>query len=122
MPKRQSEIEEIVFEKVYPLYGAIDIRNSTVERNAALQSDLVIQFKVLLQTLQQLKKASGFALIDEKIFLAKKWLVKIKNAAGFNEEIGLNDFLDNDIIPFLVQFRDGNPSLAQPIDAYFDGN
>jgi hypothetical protein len=115
----QTEMEEIVFNKVYPLYGAVDIRNSTVERNAALQKDLEVQFTVLLDTLKELKRESGFGLLDEKIFLSRKWLEKIKNPSGFNEEIKLNEFLDNDIIPFLVQFRDGNPAYSSIMEKYF---
>ncbi len=115
----QPEMEEIIFDKVYPLYGAIDIRNSTIERNAALQKDLEVQFTILLDTLQQLKKESGFGLIDEKIFIARKWLEKIKNPSGFNEEMKLNDFLDNDITPFLVHFREGNPVFSSIMEQYF---
>jgi len=115
----QPEMEEIVFNKVFPLYGAIDIRNSTVERNASLQKDLVIQFNVLLETLQRLQQESGFGLLDEKIFLSRKWLDKIKNPDGFNDEVKLNDFLDNDIIPFLVQFREGNPVYSSVMEKYF---
>ncbi len=36
-----SEIEPIVFEGVYPLYGASDIRGSSTLRHAAIQADLV---------------------------------------------------------------------------------
>jgi hypothetical protein len=115
----QPEMEEIIFNKVYPLYGAVDIRNSTVERNASLQKDLVVQFNILLDTFKQLKKESGFGLLDEKIFLSRKWLEKIKDPSGFNEEVKLNDFLDNDIIPFLVQFRDGNPAYSVIMEKYF---
>jgi len=115
----QPEMEEIVFDKVFPLYGAVDIRNSTVERNASLQKDLVVQFTVLLETLQQLKRESGFGLLDEKIFLSRKGLEKIKNPAGFNEEVKLNDFLENDIIPFLVHFREGSPGYSSIMEKYF---
>lgn len=38
---KQSVIEPIVFNQVYPLYGAIDIRNSSIERNHAIQQDLL---------------------------------------------------------------------------------
>lgn len=117
---RQKEIEEIVFEKVYPLYGAVDIRNSTVERNAAQRADLRIQFTILLDVLKELKQESGFGLLDEKIFLSRKWLDKINSSSGFNQEVRLNDFLENNIYPFLVQFKEGNPALEFVIDKYFD--
>ncbi|HKZ66502.1 MAG TPA: hypothetical protein VJ111_09120 [Chitinophagaceae bacterium] len=116
----QREIEEIVFEKVYPLYGAVDVRNSTIERNAALRTDLKVQFTILLDTLNELKQESGFGLLDEKIFLSRKWLDKINTPSGFNQEVRLNDFLENNIYPFLVQFKEGNPVLGSVIDKYFD--
>ncbi len=116
---RQREIEEIVFEKVYPLYGAVDIRNSTVERNAAQRSDLRIQFTILLEVLNELKHESGFGLLDEKIFLSRKWLDKINSSSGFNQEVRLNDFLENNILPFLLQFKEGNPALASTVEKYF---
>lgn len=119
-PKGQHEIEEIVFEKVYPLYGAIDVRNSTIERNAALRTDLKVQFTILLDVLNELKQESGFGLLDEKIFLSRKWLDKINSPSGFNQEVRLNDFLENNIFPFLLQFKEGNPTLSPVIEKYFD--
>jgi hypothetical protein len=118
--KGQHEIEEIVFEKVYPLYGAVDVRNSTIERNAALRTDLKLQFTILLDVLNELKQESGFGLLDEKIFLSRKWLDKISSPSGFNQEVRLNDFLENNIFPFLLQFKEGNPALAPTIEKYFD--
>src|SRR5688572_19609896 len=116
----QPEIGEIIFDKVFPLYGAVDIRNSTAERNAASQKDLIVQFNVLLEVLRQLRHESGFGLIDEKIFVSKKWLEKIRDQSGFGEIIKLNDFLDNDLVPFLQQFKAGNPGYASTINRYFD--
>ena len=116
--KGQREMEEIVFEKVYPLYGAVDIRNSTIERNAALRRDLQVQFTILLDVLNELKRESGFGLLEEKIFLSRKWLDKINSPSGFNQEVRLNDFLENNIFPFLLQFKEGNPALADIIDKY----
>jgi hypothetical protein len=44
----EQEIEEIGFENVYPIYGAVDIRNSTIERNGALQKDISLHLDILL--------------------------------------------------------------------------
>lgn len=114
----QREIEDIIFDKVYPLYGSVDIRNSTVERNASTRSDLAIQFNILLDVLNRLKEETGFGLLDEKIFLSRKWRDRINNTSGFNQEVRLNDFLDNNIYPFLLQFKEGNPKLAPVFDEY----
>ncbi len=115
-----AELEEIEFENVYPLYGAVDIRNSSIERNAALNKDLQVQFTVLLKMLHDLKKHSGFGLIDEKIFLTQKYLDLINNPQGFNQETKLNDFLENNIAPFLQQFKEGDPAAERIMENYFD--
>ncbi|RYY62003.1 MAG: GAF domain-containing protein [Chitinophagaceae bacterium] len=111
---------DIVFENVYPLYGAVDIRNSTIERNAALAEDLKIQFHVLTEVLSALKNKTGFGLLDEKIFSAQAWLKKIENSAVFSEEIRLNDFLENEMMPFLREFVKGNKELQAIVKPYFD--
>jgi hypothetical protein len=100
------------------LYGAVDIRNSTIERNAALRADLSVQFKILLDVLNRLKDQSGFGLLDEKIFLSRKWVENINNTTGFNQEVRLNDFLENNVHPFLIQFRNGHPEYAPVIEEY----
>jgi hypothetical protein len=114
----KSETEPISFENVNALYGSIDIRNSTVERNMALQKDLEVQFRFMINTLETLKRESGFGLIDPKIYAAQQWLEKIKSPAGFNQQVEVNDFLENTMMPFLVQFREGSPELAPVIDEY----
>lgn len=113
------ETEDIIFEKVFPLYGAVDIRNSTVQRNEALQKDLGVQFSILIDTLEKLKEETGFGLLDQKLFSSAKWLQLINNPDGFSQEVKLNDFLENDIIPFLSDFKLGNPAFAPIIDNYF---
>ncbi|PZR22531.1 MAG: GAF domain-containing protein [Citrobacter freundii] len=120
-PQSRKETEDIVFEDVYPLYGAVDIRNSTVERNMALRKDLRVQFKALLSVLVKLKDATNFGLLDEKIFVSQQWLAKIEKDSGvFNQEIKLNEFLENDMIPFLLQFIDNRPDLTAIADEYFE--
>ncbi|MFC0773236.1 GAF domain-containing protein [Terrimonas alba] len=118
--KDGRETEDIVFEKVFPLYGAVDIRNSTVQRNEALQKDLGVQFSILIDALDKLKEETGFGLIDEKLFSSARWLDLINNPEGFSQEVKLNDFLENDIIPFLSDFKLGNPAFASIIDNYFE--
>jgi hypothetical protein len=53
------KMASITFEDVYPLYGAIDIRNSSVERAHAIQLDILEQLKAARQVLysSRLQKA-----------------------------------------------------------------
>ena len=110
-PKTAS-IESINFKNVYPLYGAVDIRNSTIERNLALQIDLKLQFEVLIETFAILKKELGFTLADEMVFKCKKWLAKINENRMDNDELKVREFLDLEVHPFLLHFKE-NQALAK---------
>ncbi len=115
------EAAEIDFREVYPLYGAVDIRNSTVMRNMAMLNDNVIQLNILLKVLHDLKTETGFGLIDEKIFATTDWinLIEVDNQE-FNQQVKLNDFLVNTINPFLEKFTYSRPELNIIVQEYFD--
>jgi hypothetical protein len=117
--KDKTEIKTVYFESVYPLYGAIDIRNSTVERNNALHADLKIQFEILVQTLTALKQQFRLGLIDEKIFECREWMNNISRNLTANDEINLNGFLEEDINPFLLHYKKNYASAENIINAYF---
>jgi hypothetical protein len=117
-PTVRTEIENIIFDKVYPLYGAVDLRNSTVQRNEALQKDLQTQFDLLIKTLSGLRDISGFTLLEEKIYSAQRWQQNIQASSGLSQDARLTDFLDNEILPFLLDFEKGDPRFVPIIDAY----
>lgn len=130
---QNAEIESIQFRNVYPLYGAIDIRNSTLERNAALREDLRLQFNVLIETFTVLKQKLGFGLADEMIFKCRKWITEISDESTDNDEMKIRDFLENEAHPFLQHFKEeslklfgsgamdpGELVLRNRIDQYFD--
>jgi len=117
----KGKIETIGFENVYPLYGAIDIRNSTIERNKAQLNDLQQQFSLLLETLQSVKKHYSLALTDEMIFKCRKWKNALDETLNPQSEAKLTDFLEKEAVSFLKHFRLTHPESADIVDAYFAG-
>jgi hypothetical protein len=115
----KGKIETIGFEHVYPLYGAIDIRNSTVERNKAQLSDLQHQFSLLLETLQQVKKHYSLALTDEMIYKCRKWKNTLDESMTPHSEVKLTDFLEKESVSFLKHFKLTHPGSAGIVEKYF---
>lgn len=115
----KGKIETIGFEDVYPLYGAIDIRNSTIERNKAQVSDLQTQFAILLETLQQVKKYYNLALTDEMIYKCKKWKNTLDDSLTPHSEVKLTDFLEKEAVSFLKHFKLTHPGSAAIVEKYF---
>ena len=111
---------EVGFRNVYPLYGAVDIRNSTIDRNEAMLKDNTLQVELLVRVLTVLKEQTGFGLIDEKICLANTWLkVLSETGSNFEDQVKLTDFLDKDATPFLRNFTENRPPLQEIAKTYF---
>lgn len=114
----RTEIQEIEFKDVYPLYGAIDIRNSTIERSKAMNRDLQIQFNSLIGLLHELSARTQFVLLEEKIFTAQKWLDEINATDECTQQLEIGEFLENNILPFLLDFKTRDAEVSQLIDQY----
>jgi hypothetical protein len=118
--QRTSDLSTIVFKNVYPLYGAIDIRNSTIERNEAVVTDFKVLFGLLEEILIAIRQHVGISLADELIFQCKKWLNVISESYADDNYLRMNEFLVQEIVPFLNHFNRSNPELAETIQQYFE--
>jgi hypothetical protein len=88
-----KKMDEIRFEHVYPLYGAIDIRNSTIERNNALHKDMRHYFLLVQNVLKQLNVANKnivAVFMDE----AENFLKQTENFFSGNEETAFDTFMN----------------------------
>lgn len=117
---KPASIKKIEFRQVYPLYGAIDMRNSTIERNRVVLADMQYQFDRLQEVLQEIKDRVGFALTDDFIFKCRKWRRLLDDILTTHDEIRINQFLNDEAHPFLKHFQQSNPELEAVINEYFN--
>lgn len=115
----QAKIEPIVFEGVYPLYGAIDIRNSSIERNNAIQLDLLEQLNQANAIVQKAKEETGFPLLDETTFKLQKYIHAVSNILFADEELTILHFLKTELVDLFRHLQSMQPSLNEDIDNYF---
>lgn len=114
------EIEDVAFNQVYPIYGAVDIKDSTVKRNDAFRRDAIGHLNLLLETLAQLKNSTSFGLLEEKIADCKKWQELVSDELTELSEGELNYFFENDIYIFLLELTKGKPETASITEIYFN--
>lgn len=114
-----KEIETVTFKHMYPLFGAIDIRNSTMERNKALKDDLNVLLDNLILALKAIKKIVSLEITEKILFNCKEWTKRIDNLASSNEESQLNEFLTAEVYPFLTIIKANYPQTAEIVDGYF---
>ncbi|MDF2186961.1 hypothetical protein [Paraflavitalea sp. CAU 1676] len=116
----QVKIEPIVFQNVYPMYGAIDIRNSSVERNNAIQLDLLEQLNLAHEIVQLAKKEHAFPLLDETAFKLQKFKHSVSNILFADEEIAILQFLKVELINLFKHLQSILPSLSKDINRYME--
>lgn len=114
-----QEIETVTFKGLYPLFGAIDIRNSTTERNQALREDLKIQLDLLSQTILQLKEILKLELLDKLLFNARNLIEKINTLDNSLQENIVSEFLEFEVHPVLKHIGETQPRATQTIAPYF---
>ncbi len=117
--KKDAVVEPIVFNNVFPLYGAIDIRNSSVERNQAIQQDLLEQLYMADEIVRQAQKQTNFPLLDEIRYKLDKYSDSVASVLFSDDEILVQQFLRKDIIQLFTHLQNILPALAPAIDAYF---
>ena len=115
---KEPSLETVYFKDVYPLYGAIDIRNSTMERNSALRRDLETQFRLLCEALAGLQQVVTLQLVDKMMHQAQKWQSALAGALTTADELNLNTFLKEKVGTFLQHFSQSRPDLGSLMDTY----
>ncbi|MEI9908534.1 MAG: GAF domain-containing protein [Bacteroidota bacterium] len=114
-----AKMERIIFEGVYPLYGAIDIRNSSTERAQSIQLDIIEQLQM---TKVIIKKAQGeifFPLLQEIEFKIDKYTSSASDILLSEDEIQIHDFLQRQIVDVFDHLKGAVPSLKKDIAGYF---
>lgn len=114
-----AEIETVTFEKVHPLYGAIDIRNSTFERNRAVREDIRKQLALLTETFQSIKRVIELETTETFVCACSRWADEINGYLTSEDELALNRFLAAEVNPFLLRIREEYPVTKEVVDFYF---
>jgi len=113
-----AEMEPIVFEGVYPLYGVADIRGSSRNRTAAIQADLADHLR-LAQTILRLGYGiRPLPILDELAYHIGKHITRIETELGAGDELTILDFLRRDVEPLFDHMRAFGPEVDEHIQAY----
>ena len=116
----QAKMPGISFENVYPMYASIDIRNSSTERNQAIQMDLLEHLTSAKEILQKASKLIQFPLLEETRFRIEKYIDGTSDTLLSDDELVIYDFLQKDLDTLFKNLLERRPELKQLIDDYFD--
>lgn len=114
-----AKMEPILFDNVYPLYGAIDIRNSSTERNKAIQMDMLEQLDMASDIIKKAQKQTDFPLLGEIKYKIKKYRHSVANIILSDDEIAINNFMKQEVVDLFEQLRNIAPDVEEDIKRYF---
>ncbi len=111
-------VENIIFKNLHPLYGAVDIRNSTILRNQALEKDYAIQLETLISALfsPQFQEKTQLTRI---VNTANNWRKIIQDPLTTQQEVRLNEFFNLDVQYELENLLRAEPESSEFLIPYF---
>ena len=118
MEGNQPTFKEIVFNDVYPLFGQIDIKDSSKARNLAIQRDLMIQLSHISEVLGIAFEKKKLPIYEELIFRVDNHLESIKEMLYTNSEQAIFDFVKEEITPVFEHLKNADSTLEKHILAY----
>lgn len=118
--EQQKDIGNILFEGVYPLYGAVDIRNSSVERGSAIRDDLREQLQLIQHTFRQINGDLHLPLLEELQFKNNRMLNSMEDSLFAEDEVKINEFLDHEIAPIFRHLYDSESEFKPLLNHYFE--
>jgi hypothetical protein len=114
-----ARMPAISFEDVYPLYGSIDVRNSSTERSQSIQQDLLEQLNMAKEVLAKADRIMDFPLLKEIQFRIDKYIESASDTLLSDDEMLIYDFLQNDLNALFKNLRTTRPELKKTVDSYF---
>jgi hypothetical protein len=118
-PGNNSSAANVIFENVYPLYGAIDIRNSSLERTIAIQKDLKEHLLLIDDVLEQLQSKIHLPLFEGLMFKNQNIQKSIKETMAAEDEVRINEFIKTEVEPVLSHLQTNNKPAKDIVDHYF---
>lgn len=111
-------LEEVRFPEVYPLFGASDIRGSSVTRNNAIRTDLLDQLKLADRVLEVAHGAQQLPFLDHQRFRLQGWVDQLQPGLNSGSETRIIEFLKHDIEPMFARLESFAPEVRHAVESY----
>jgi hypothetical protein len=115
----EVKIERIAFPEVYPLYGSMDIRNSSTERSHAIQLDMIEQLELASKVVKKAQADMPFPLLQEIEFKIDKFIASASDVLQSDEELSIHDFMQGQVVSIFNHLHSTQASVKNEVEHYF---
>ncbi len=110
--------ETIVFSEVYPLFGISDIRGSSEERNRAIQTDLLEQFRLALNIVDVVCDTQITHLGQQLRLDLLDYIEHLKEKITVDMEVRAAEYLNEHLEVYFDYFLQCGPKVQEAVEAY----
>ncbi|MND81634.1 hypothetical protein D3C80_734380 [compost metagenome] len=114
----EAPVPDIIFDNVYPLYGAIDVRNSSIERNIAIRKDILNQIAETEDLLDLFSLKVKLPLLEKLLFKCNQFRELTARQLSTEDEVRINDFFRADIADFFEYILKVDTTYLPHIEEY----
>ena len=114
----QPSFREIVFDHVNPLYGQIDIKDSSQARNTAIQRDLMIQLSDVNKVLTSAWQKTKLPIYEELIYRVNNHIDDVKEVLHTNSEQAIFNFIMDEVNPVFEHIKKEDSNLKDIVLKY----
>ncbi|PRX56506.1 GAF domain-containing protein [Flagellimonas meridianipacifica] len=114
----QPLFREIAFKNVYPLYGQVDIKESSKQRNVSIQRDLMIQLSEINSVLHVAVKKYKLPIYEELMFRVDTYLNEVKEALYTHTEQAIFDFVKEEVNPVFNHLKKLDRNIGALVENY----
>ncbi len=109
----------ILFREVYPIYGAVDVRNSSVERAHAIGKDLSVQLQLTETTVVEIQAVARLPILEGFLFRLRTLSDKLHAIPDIELEPEINEFLEGDVRSTFRHFSEVDKKAAVIVEGYY---
>ena len=118
--KRNPNFKRISFDKVYPLFGQIDVKGSSKERNEATLKDLQLQLKLVKNIIEKASTLEDLIIYQQIKFKIDQFEDHLKQQFKVDTEQKLTQFFNREIEPIFRFQLNKHQQLKEDIEDYFN--
>ncbi len=93
--------KEIVFKDVYPLYGQIDVKSSSVHRNDTIRQDLRSQLEFLINIFDSENETFKLPVLEQLHFQLQSYISELDFPLHTSTEQDIQSYIESEIHPLL---------------------
>ncbi len=121
--REEPELGTVRFDQIYPIYGAVDIRNSSTERSRCIQHDLLEHLDFISSVIEEFGKLPQKAVNEHLEYLLQRGRLfrsRIEESLHSEDESVIIEYLDKEVKVFFKHLAASGEINTLPAKKYIE--